>query len=406
MPACHGSQARAARAAYEWSCVVTGSVAELAQRAAIDAMAMSLEQYGEVGLQVAAYYKGERVVHAWLGDADPQTGRPVEEDTLFLMFSCSKGVTATIVHRLAEQGEIDYDAPVAEYWPEFAQNGKGFITVRHVLSHRAGLPEVPGSDWVDQWNLDGAAKALEKASPVWPAGSTLQYHPVTFGSILGNLACRIARTPFRDLVTREVSTVAATRELHFGIPADDPLLARRRAPMIVARRFPADKVAGLPSEDAWAGAHRMVELGDDPRWVHGVMPAANLTCTADALARHYAAMRPGGLGHGALLSEQTIREATTLHRGDDGQTLAQGMSLGYMLGGMPADSPTGWRFAPWFGAFGHDGSGGRAGMYCPRHDLAIALAKNAHAPTGFALATWTMIVRAIAGALGLAVDVE
>ena len=377
-----------------------------AQQAAVDALTECLERFGEVGLQVSAYHRGERVVNASVGVADPLTGRPVEEDTLFLMFSCSKGVTATVIHRLAERGVIDYEAPVATYWPEFAQNGKGEITVRHVMSHRAGLPEIEGVSWVDQWNLASAAAAAERSTPLWPAGSTLQYHPVTYGTILGNLACRVARAPFRELIAHEIAPVSGTSDLHFGIPADDPLLSKRRAPMVVARRFNADPRGGLPSADDWAGAERMVALGEDPRWVYGVMPAANLTCTADALARHYAAMRPGGLGHGALLTSHTIAEATVLHRGDDGQTLSQGMGLGYMLGAMPTESPTGWRFAPWHGAFGHDGSGGRAGMYCPKHDVAIALAKNAHAPSGFALATWTVVVRAIADALGLPVDVN
>ena len=376
------------------------------QAAAIAAMAASIQRFGEVGLQVAAYYRGIRIVNASIGIADTKTGRPVDEDTLFLMFSCSKGVTATVIHRLAGRGEIDYEAPIAAYWPEFAQNGKGQITVRHVLSHRAGLPEIAGVSWIEQWNLADAATAVEYASPVWKAGSTLQYHPVTYGSILGNLACRVARLSFRDLVAREICATAATSDLHFGIPADDPLLAKRRAPMVLARPFEPDPRAGAPSDDAWTAAHRMVELGEDPRWTFGVMPAANLWCTADALARHYAAMGHRGLGNGVMLDASTVATATVPHYGDDGQTLTQGMSLGYMLGGMPADSLTGWRFAPWHGAFGHDGSGGRAGMYCPKYDLAIALAKNAHAPSGFALATWSLVVHAIADALGLPIDVE
>jgi CubicO group peptidase (beta-lactamase class C family) len=377
-----------------------------AQQAALEAMTKSLDQFGEIGLQVAAYHLGERVVHAWVGEADPLTGRAVDEDTLFLMFSCSKGVTATVIHRLAERGMIDYEAPIADYWPEFAQNGKGGITVRHILSHRAGLPEVAGLSWVDQSNLATAATAIERASPVWPAGSTLQYHPVTFGSILGNLACRVTGVQYRDLVVQEVGSIAKISDLYFGIPADNPQLVSRRAPMVMAKPFPADPRAGIPSEEAWTGARRMVELGEDPRWIHGVMPAANLTCTADALARHYAAINRAGGGKGGLLRPETIRTATVLHHGDDGQTLAHGMGLGYMLGGLPEETPTGWRFAPWHGAFGHDGSGGRAGMYCPKHDLAIALAKNAHAPSGFALATWTTIVLAIAEALGLQIDVQ
>ncbi len=376
-----------------------------AQAAAIAAMRDCVGRYGEVGMQVAAYHRGERVVHAWLGTADPETGRAVDADTVFLMFSCSKAITATVIHRLAQRGRVDYDAHVASYWPEFAASGKGGITVRHVLSHRAGLPEVAGASWVDQWNLADAARAVAGAEPSWPAGSTMQYHPVTFGSILGTIACRITGLPFVEVVRREVGDVAGTADLHFGIGPGDPILAARRARLMVSRPFPSDPIAGEPSSDSWATARTMVDLGEDPRWVHGTMPAANLTCTADALARHYAAMRPGGIGGEALLDTATIALVSEPCHGADGVTLQSGMGLGYMLGAVPFISPTGWRFAPWHGAFGHDGSGGRAGMYCPKHDLAIALAKNAHSPSGFGLASWSVVVDAIAVSLGIPLDV-
>src|SRR6478736_5356977 len=90
----------------------------------------------KVGLQVAAYHQGELVVDAW---ADVATRRPVDGDTVFVTFSVSKGVTATIAHLLAERGQIDYDAPIADVWPAFAAHGKEAITARHALAHQAGL---------------------------------------------------------------------------------------------------------------------------------------------------------------------------------------------------------------------------------------------------------------------------
>src|SRR5690242_13306618 len=97
----------------------------------------------ERGLQVAAYLDGKLIVDAWAGIADPTTGQLVDGDTLFVVFSTTKGITATVIHLLAERGLLDYDRPVAHYWPEFAANGKGHITVRHALTHSAGIPQLP-----------------------------------------------------------------------------------------------------------------------------------------------------------------------------------------------------------------------------------------------------------------------
>src|SRR5258706_2758630 len=97
----------------------------------------------EIGLQVAAYIDGQLVVDTWAGLADPATGRPVDGETLFTSWSTTKGFAATCVHILAERGLIDYDAPIAHYWPAFSAHGKGAATVRHALTHAAGVPQLP-----------------------------------------------------------------------------------------------------------------------------------------------------------------------------------------------------------------------------------------------------------------------
>jgi len=101
------------------------------------------ESGAEVGLQVAAYLDGKLVIDAWAGVADQTTGRPVTSDTLFMAMSCTKGITATCIHILADRGVLDYDTPIAQYWPEFAAHGKGKVTVRHGLTHQAGIPQKP-----------------------------------------------------------------------------------------------------------------------------------------------------------------------------------------------------------------------------------------------------------------------
>ena len=114
------------------------------------AFAANFSQYGEVGAACAVYHRGRPVVDIWGGLADPRVERPWEEDTTALVFSAAKGPTATCIHRLIERGELDIDLPVAHYWPEFGTNGKGGITTRQVLGHRAGLAAVDGELTLDQ----------------------------------------------------------------------------------------------------------------------------------------------------------------------------------------------------------------------------------------------------------------
>ena len=102
-------------------------------------------EHGEVGAAYAAYHHGHQVVDLWGGTADATKGRPWEEDTMVLVYSSTKGVTAMCANRLAQEGRIDVDAPVATYWPEFAQAGKEGVTVADLLAHRAGLAWVDGS---------------------------------------------------------------------------------------------------------------------------------------------------------------------------------------------------------------------------------------------------------------------
>ena len=118
----------------------------------------AIGERGEVGLQVAAYLDGELVVDAWGGIADPATGRHVDRSTLFPVFSVVKAVTAVCLHIQAERGLIDYEAPIARYWPEFAANGKDRATIRNALSHRLGIPQMPAGQR-QQWRHAPAQRA-------------------------------------------------------------------------------------------------------------------------------------------------------------------------------------------------------------------------------------------------------
>ena len=125
----------------------------------------------ERGLQVAVYHRGDLVVDAWAGLADAATGTPVTPETLFTVYSVSKGITATALHILAEQGKLAYDDPIAKHWPEFATNGKADILVRHALSHVSGIPQVPpGTTFDDVLDWSGMCERIAALTPLWPAG--------------------------------------------------------------------------------------------------------------------------------------------------------------------------------------------------------------------------------------------
>lgn len=372
------------------------------QIAAELAIAEAVERFGEVGLQVAAYHGGVRIVHAHAGVADADSGRPVDESTLFVVFSCAKAITATVIHRLVEAGTLAYDEPIASWWPEFGANGKAHVTVRDVLSHRSGLDAIPETVQDDYCTLSSAARVLEGASLAWPTGSTLRYHSLTFGSILGNLAVRATRRPWGALVG-DLAAVAGVTDFRFGLAPDDIADAPRLARNTVTRAFSPDEVAGAPTADALEGARGLVAFGEYPHFLYGTGPGSNLICTADDLARVMASLRPDGLGAGPVLSPETIHAATIPMHGADGATVQSGMGLGYMLACEPDAAPNGWRFGPWPDAFGHMGAGGRMVAYSPSHDLSIAVTKNAVSPDPYVYATWTTVATAISRALGIPV---
>ena len=142
-----------------------------------------VESGAERGLQVAVYRRGEPVVDAVAGVADPATGRPVASDTPFYAYSTGKGATATVAHVLVERGLFGYDTKIAELWPEFGAHGKESATVRHALTHTLGVPGVPADTTPeDLCDWDKMCAVIADAEPWWAPGTETAYHAYTFGS--------------------------------------------------------------------------------------------------------------------------------------------------------------------------------------------------------------------------------
>lgn len=332
-----------------------------------------IEQDIERGLQVAACLDGELVVDAWAGLANAETDQPVGPDTLFCVFSCTKGITATVIHMLVERGLLDIDTPVSHYWPEFGRNGKASITLRQVLTHSAGVPQVPdGIGPAESCNWERACRAVAELTPLWEPGTRTGYHAVTFGWILGEVARRVDGRPFSQIVMDEIARPLGIEDMHVGIPDD----VEEHVALIES--LPATGDQTLPPPDAliWRAIPPsflpLDEWANRPDVRRACVPASNGITTARSLARFYAALIPE-TADSSLLSPAQLRIATALQTREEDAIMGSPArkALGYFLGG-DALSPMGTRLS----SFGHAGAGGSIGFADPDYGLAFALAKT------------------------------
>ncbi|MEV6319427.1 serine hydrolase domain-containing protein [Streptomyces sp. NPDC051776] len=351
-----------------------------------EAFAANFAQRGDVGAAVCVYVGGRPVVDLWGGVADPDTDRPWERETLQLVYSATKGATASAAHLLAQRGLLDLDAPVARYWPEFAANGKAAIPVRWLLSHQAGLvtldQPVPLSDALG-WQPMVAALAAQR--PVWVPGTAHGYHGRTFGWLVGEVIRRVSgRTPGHFFADE----IAAPLGLDFfiGLPERERHRVSRmvyQQPDIDLTTVPAESIPEELREvvAAWRDpnslSNRAFAVTDpteidfnSPAVQAAELPASNGIGTAHGLARMYAALI-GEVDSVRLFSPETLASATKEQASGPDQVMVvpSRFSTGYML---PTDTN------PMIGtdSFGHTGRGGSLGFADPEHGIAFGYVMN------------------------------
>lgn len=327
----------------------------------------------ERGAQVAVYHQGKLIVNAWAGVANVKTGTPVTENTLFPVFSTTKGIMATVIHLLAERGRIDYDAPVATYWPEFAVKGKETITVRQVMNHTAGLPYTPmGIGYAEVCDWSKITAAVANLTPSFPPGQNLVYHALTYGWLLGEVARRVDGRPVGQLVQEEICRPLGLKTMFIGVPAaGEPGVAfleevpdpNAPAPTPADPAAPADVPCWM--QPLYASMNR-------PDVRQACSPGSNGVMNAAAVARHYAALLGGGVDGVELLPPDRLREATVVQPPAAGyaETENNRFTLGYAKGDKIPEmgpSPT---------AFGHGGFGGSMGFADSRYNLALGVVRN------------------------------
>jgi CubicO group peptidase (beta-lactamase class C family) len=327
----------------------------------------------EVGVQVAVYRHGELIVDAVAGLADPDTGRAVDSGTPFYTWSMGKAMTATIVHRLVERGLFGYDTPIAEIWPEFGTRGKEHVTVRHALTHTAGVPGIGTGTTVENicdWDLICARVAASR--PWWEPGTQTGYHAYTFGFILGELAHRATGTPIGRLLTTEISDpLGVPGELYFGMPGPE----QHRLAMLVDAPGGAEMMGQIPPDSpvmraSSAALWPTAELGNRADVLAADIPAGG-KMTARAIAKMYAAL-VGDVDGVHLLPPARARAIVTnpFHGIDQIYGNPATWGLGYSLGRLGAEPGT----DP--GVFGMGGAGGTFGCADLITGTAFAVTKN------------------------------
>ena len=282
---------------------------ECANRIVESAIRESIRGGREVGVQVAAYHHGELVIDTWGGLADEATGRAVDGDTLFNVYSVTKAVAATALHIQADRGMIDYDSPVARYWPEYGAHGKEKTTVRDVLTHRACVPQMPEGvtpelmcDW--QW----MTRAIADLRPVAEPGSKTLYLSMTFGWIVGELVRRTdpKQRSLGEFVRAEIALPLGIADLWIGIPdAAEARIARQvdAMPAIPAEYLPPLFTASMPANVALTPA--VFERADVRR---AEVAGVGGIFTARSEARFWAMLSNGGELDGVrILSRELVR---------------------------------------------------------------------------------------------------
>jgi CubicO group peptidase (beta-lactamase class C family) len=322
----------------------------------------------ERGVQLAVYKDGKLAVDCWAGVANAADGTPVNGETLFPIFSTGKGVAATVVHLLVERGLISYETRIEEVWPEFGASGKAEITLRQALNHSAGIPHMPrGIGFEEMCDWDTMCARIAGLTPLWEPGTKVEYHAMTYGWIVGEVARRVDGRSFAQLMEEEIKGPLGMEGIYMGIP--DAVESRVAILEHPGCGVPEVKTEGPEAVPSWMGPLYDIMNRADVR--RACIPASSGIGNARSIARHYAALLPGGVDGVSLLPERRIRLATERQKPEPtASDSPRRWALGYQIcAGYPLVSSR-------MSAFGHDGFGGSMGFADPEVGLAVGFVRN------------------------------
>jgi len=363
----------------------------------VERFARHLRRGEEIGAGLAVYHRGRCVVDLWGGRADRERAVPWTRDTRIVVFSATKGLAAMALALLADRGQLDWDAPVAAYWPGFAANGKQAITVRTLVNHRAGLIAVDERLTMDDCLLparrERLVQALEQARPKWPPGTAQGYHAITFGMYVRELFERIAHEDLGGFLQRELFDPLGA-DVSLGTPPEldariatlyQPRPARRAVQLLLAAARGQGHELRIAREAIRKGSlTRRALLNprpspegpieyNTPRVRRAVLAWASATASAHGLARAYVPFASGGAAFG-----RTYVRASTLAPIYERQSWSDRdpvlhKPIGWSQGFAKEDTSL---FSPSPESFGHPGMGGALGWCDPVTELAMGYVMN------------------------------
>jgi CubicO group peptidase (beta-lactamase class C family) len=343
-----------------------------------DAFAALFEEPQERGMALCVQVGGETVVDLWAGVADKEGQQAWHSDTILNLFSCTKTFTAVTALQLVGEGKLELDAPVARYWPEFGAAGKDKITLRHLLSHQAGLPalrEMLPAEALYDWHAMTTALAAEQ--PWWPLGEGHGYAPITYGWLVGEVLRRVeGRGPGESIVARTAKPLGL--DFHVGLADEEfdrvAIISRGKGNFgdAAAQRLLKTMMSepAAMSTRAFTNPPSIMTSTNKPEWRRMQQPAANGHGNARSLAGFYS-----GLLDGQLLESELLAELTREHAVGEDKTLLTRtrFGLGCMLD-QPEVANATYGMGP--RAFGHPGAGGSIGFADPERDVAFGFVTN------------------------------
>jgi len=335
-----------------------------------DAFAANFAAGDELGARFTLVEAGEVVLDLWAGHADRKLTKPFDAHTLTPVFSTTKAIAALLMARLVDQGKLDYAQTVASIWPDYAQAGKGAVTVEQMLSHQDGLSGFPDpmepAEWFD-WDLICAK--LAAMTPLWPPGTASGYHPITFGYLAGEVFKRVEGRTMGAALRQDLAEPFGL-DLWIGLPDSEfdrvAELQRPNALPNFGHHNAATTAAFLTPWSSPAGRGQA-------EWRRMEIPSANGHCTAHALARLMGALANDGWLDGEdILSPALIAEAS--RERIRGQDLVLPFDMSWAAGFMRNEAVHPW--GPGDRTFGHSGWGGSCAFADPDRKLGGAYVMN------------------------------
>jgi CubicO group peptidase (beta-lactamase class C family) len=338
---------------------------------------------GDIGAAVAAFWHGEKVVDLWGGYRTLEKDDPWREDTIVPVMSTTKGIAAITLAVANARGWLEYDVPVARYWPEFAQNGKSQITVRQLLGHEAGLILLDEEITLEKLrDFDYMAQLLARQKPAWPPGTRHGYHTMTIGLYMQELIRRVdpLHRTFGQFFRDEVAGPLGA-DFHIGLPKSIPArriatlktLSRTRA-LLALRNTPAVLIRKILAPNSLVRRTMIFQNLDmnDRRTLEIELPAGNGVGTARAIARLYSALAEGGEDIG--LTRETFERVTEIPDVADPTDFVLGLPSYFSLGFMRPGPEV------WFGSseksLGAPGAGGSFAFADPDAHVGYAYVMN------------------------------